>query len=85
MGPPGMVAEQAALQAARRLRTSRLGPKGAAAFLVETWPADDSGRPVGYNTRYVSAGMVDAGACVEGREQSVGRRYGHPASRAAVE
>eukprot|EP00969_Alexandrium_andersonii_P111358 4917145-Alexandrium_andersonii.AAC.1 len=83
LGPPGMVAGQAASQAARRLRASGLGLTGTAALLLGTRPADDSGRPVGRNTRYVSAGTVDAGSWLKGRGQGFGRRYAHPASRAA--
>eukprot|EP00969_Alexandrium_andersonii_P154951 6850204-Alexandrium_andersonii.AAC.1 len=56
MGPPGLVPGQAAFQAACRLRSTGLGPKGTAALLVETRPADESGRPLGANTRYFSAG-----------------------------
>eukprot|EP00969_Alexandrium_andersonii_P114481 5060666-Alexandrium_andersonii.AAC.1 len=37
------------------------------------------------STRYVNASKVEAGAWLEGCEQSFGRRYVHPASRAAVE
>eukprot|EP00969_Alexandrium_andersonii_P256544 11341553-Alexandrium_andersonii.AAC.1 len=85
MGPPGLVPGQAAFQAARRLRTTGLSPKGTAALLIETRPAGDSGRPVGCSTRYISAGAVAAGAWLDGGEQSIGRRYVHPASRAAVE
>eukprot|EP00969_Alexandrium_andersonii_P351953 15436605-Alexandrium_andersonii.AAC.1 len=85
MGPPGIVPGQAAFQAACRLRSTGLGPKGTAALLVETRPADEGGRPMGANTRYVSAGAVKAGAWLDGSEQSFGRRCVHPASRAAVE
>eukprot|EP00969_Alexandrium_andersonii_P179124 7919205-Alexandrium_andersonii.AAC.1 len=73
MGPPGLVPGQAAFQAACRLRTPGLGPKGTASLLVETRPADDSGCPVGCNTRYVNAGAVEAGAWLEGGDQSIGR------------
>eukprot|EP00969_Alexandrium_andersonii_P319751 14125912-Alexandrium_andersonii.AAC.1 len=45
MGPPGIVPGQAAFQAACRLRSAGLGSKGTAALLVETRPADESGRP----------------------------------------
>eukprot|EP00969_Alexandrium_andersonii_P049729 2182509-Alexandrium_andersonii.AAC.1 len=70
-----MVAGQAAFQATCRLRTAGPGPKGTTALPVETRPADDSGRPVGRKTLYVSAGKVDAGAWLGGREQSFGRCY----------
>eukprot|EP00969_Alexandrium_andersonii_P060563 2666756-Alexandrium_andersonii.AAC.1 len=85
MGPPGLVLGQAVFQAACRLRATRLGTKGTASFLVETMPADDSDSPVGCNTRYINTGMVEAGAWLEGCEQSFGRRCVRPASRAAVE
>eukprot|EP00969_Alexandrium_andersonii_P355299 15444059-Alexandrium_andersonii.AAC.1 len=73
MGPPGIVPGQAAFQAACRLRAAGLGSKGTAALLVETRPADESGRPVGANTRYFHAGAVKAGAWLEGSEESFGR------------
>eukprot|EP00969_Alexandrium_andersonii_P130144 5754301-Alexandrium_andersonii.AAC.1 len=60
MGAPGLVPGQAAFQAACRLRAAGLGPEGTAALLIETGPADDSGRPVGCSTRYISAGAVTA-------------------------
>eukprot|EP00969_Alexandrium_andersonii_P090729 4005419-Alexandrium_andersonii.AAC.1 len=85
MGAPGLVPGQAAFQAACRLRTTGLGPKGTASLLIETRPADDSGSPLGCTTRYINAGAVEAGDWLECREQSFGRRYVHPASRAAVE
>eukprot|EP00969_Alexandrium_andersonii_P061943 2730616-Alexandrium_andersonii.AAC.1 len=50
MGPPGLVPGQAAFQAACRLRTAGLGPKGTAPLLVETRPTDDNGSPIGRNT-----------------------------------
>eukprot|EP00969_Alexandrium_andersonii_P253333 11196365-Alexandrium_andersonii.AAC.1 len=85
MSPPGLVPGQAAFQAACRLRSTGLGPKGTAALLIETRPADDGGRPLGCRARYINAGAATAGAWLEGGEQSFGRRYAHPASRAAVE
>eukprot|EP00969_Alexandrium_andersonii_P287944 12729973-Alexandrium_andersonii.AAC.1 len=56
LSPPGLIPGQAAFQAACRLRSTGLGPKGTAALLIETRPADESGRPLGANTRYISAG-----------------------------
>eukprot|EP00969_Alexandrium_andersonii_P202031 8927463-Alexandrium_andersonii.AAC.1 len=40
---------------------------------------------MGCSTKYINAGKVEAGAWLEGCEQSFGGRYAHPASRAAVE
>eukprot|EP00969_Alexandrium_andersonii_P119870 5299849-Alexandrium_andersonii.AAC.1 len=73
MSPPGPVPGQAAVQAACRLRAAGLWPKGTAALLIETRPADDSGCPVGCSTRYINAGAVEAGAWLDGGGQSFGR------------
>eukprot|EP00969_Alexandrium_andersonii_P351443 15435440-Alexandrium_andersonii.AAC.1 len=66
MGPAGLVPGQAAFQAACRLRTAGLGPKGTAELLIETRPPDDNGRPLGCSTRYINAGAVTARAWLDG-------------------